>query len=118
MSDEIILIIFMNSFAFLVQYISSKVYIPQRNYRDEQIDYLCEKICRLEKQVLYLEQEVEELYTETELKQSNIDRGSDINKIDIFGELKSKKYNNIDDLDNVTDDNESRLEDYINYDEY
>jgi hypothetical protein len=97
MSNELLVILVINSFAFVAQYISAKIYIPQRNYRDDQIDYLCEKICRLEKQVLNLEQELEDIQNGSNFNSNKCEK---LEEQDLFNYIKNKK-----------------LDDYIEYDD-
>lgn len=60
MSDEYLAIFLINGFTILIQCVCSMYYVTKEQ-TNEEIEYLRNKICRLEKHVLSLEQNIEEL---------------------------------------------------------
>ena len=59
MSKEVYAVLFINSVAIVFAYINN-IFKWSQTDQDRKIDYLCDKICQLEKHVFELEQRLEE----------------------------------------------------------
>lgn len=55
MSSTAYTIILMNSMTFVIGYVTS-FFIKKTNEQQDKIEYLCDKVCRLEKKLLLLEE--------------------------------------------------------------
>lgn len=75
MQDEIFTMYFINGVAIFIQCMYTLMYHYNQEPQHEQLEYLRNKVCRLEKHILLLEQNLEELeetmYTKSTLNLSN-----------------------------------------------